>query len=182
MEIPRRPGWVEVIFGSMFSGKSELLISRLKREVLAKREVRVFKPSLDTRFHLGEVVSRCGLSITAHPIQDPTEIFDYLTTETRCIGIDECQFLPESLLEVTDTLARRGLRVICCGLDLDYLGNPFGVMPKLISSAEYPTKVHAICMKCGEPACRSQRLVKAEGLIVLGDHEYEARCRQCFSP
>lgn len=175
-------GWVEVICGSMFSGKTEELIRRLKRAQIAKQRVQIFKPALDTRYSAEHVTSHSALKLDATCIRDSEEILTHLQDNTRIVGIDEAQWLSPSILEITDRLANRGLRVIVAGLDLDYRGLPFGSMPQLMATAEYVTKMSAICTVCGGPACRSQRVVleQKDQVLVGGTESYEARCRRCF--
>ena len=173
-------GWVEVICGSMFSGKTEELIRRLNRALLARQKVEIFKPALDKRYHEENIVSHNENSILSTPVSVAGEILLHVR-EGEVVGIDEAQFFDESLLEVVQTLANRGTRVIVAGLDMDYLGKPFGPMPALMATAEFVTKVHAICMKCGGVASHSYRLEQSADQVLLGAHDqYEARCRTCF--
>lgn len=177
----RKRGWVEVICGSMFSGKTEELIRRLKRAQFAKQKVEIFKPKIDTRYHELKVVSHNGIEIMSTPVPSSSNIL-LLATDVDVVGIDEAQFFDEDLPYVCNELAKRGIRVIAAGLDLDYRGNPFGPMPVLLASAEYVTKVHAICMKCGELAYVSHRITKEESLVLLGETDsYEPLCRGCFN-
>jgi len=179
-------GWVEVICGSMFSGKTEELIRRIKRAEIAKIKLQIFKPLLDTRYSVDHVTSHSSLSATARAIQNPEDILGFLEDNTRIVAIDEAQFFPNSVVEISHRLANRGLRVIIAGLDLDYRGIPFGPMPNLMATAEYVTKMSAICMVCGNAASRTQRLhFKPQGdskeQVLVGAQEvYEARCRRCF--
>lgn len=176
----RKRGWVEVICGSMFSGKTEELIRRLKRAQFAKQKVEIFKPSIDTRYHDIKVVSHNGVEIISTPVPASSNIL-LMATDVDVVGIDEAQFFDKELPNVCSELARRGVRVIAAGLDLDYTGKPFGPMPELMASAEYVTKVHAICMQCGELAYVSHRKTKDQGLVVLGETDsYEPLCRTCF--
>ncbi|MBA3662637.1 MAG: thymidine kinase [Bacteroidetes bacterium] len=177
----RKRGWVEVICGSMFSGKTEELIRRLKRAQFAKQKVEIFKPMTDTRYHELKVVSHNGVEIMSTPVPSSSNIL-LLATDADVIGIDEAQFFDSELPYVCNELAKRGIRVIAAGLDLDYTGKPFGPMPELMASAEYVTKVHAICMHCGELAYVSHRKTKDEGLVLLGETDsYEPLCRSCFN-
>ena len=181
-------GWVEVICGSMFSGKTEELIRRIKRAQIAKQKVQIFKPSLDTRYSPDQVISHSELKIDAITIENPEEIMRLLDDNTRIIGIDEAQFLAISIVEICQRLANRGLRVIIAGLDLDYRGLPFGPMPLLMATAEFVTKMSAICTVCGNPASRTQRRMNqagsaAQNQVLVGAQDlYEARCRRCFEP
>lgn len=173
-------GWVEVICGSMFSGKTEELIRRLNRAVLAKQKVEIFKPSLDKRYHEEDIVSHNENSIRSTPVAVASEILLHVHLG-EVVGIDEAQFFDDSLLDVVQTLANQGTRVIVAGLDMDYLGKPFGPMPALMAMAEFVTKVHAICMKCGGVASHSFRLEDSVEQVMLGaQNQYEARCRKCF--
>jgi thymidine kinase len=177
--LPKDIGWVEVICGPMFSGKTEELIRRLRRALYARQTVRVFKPKIDTRYAEVEIVSHSHQRLEAEPIEDPREILTQ-QKNVEVIGIDEAQFFDTHLLEVTEALAKQGKRVIVAGLDQDYRGAPFGSVPALLASAEFVTKTLAICVVCGNPAGRSQRLVQAQSQVLLGAHEnYEARCRRC---
>ena len=163
-------GWIEVIVGPMFSGKSEELIRRLKRAEIARQRVQIFKPQLDTRYSVTEIVSHSGLGIRSEIVKDAAEVLARVEARTEVIGIDEAQFLGESLVKVCNQLA-------------DYLGRPFEPMPRLLAEAEEITKLLAICMRCGNPAAHTQRLVASDDLIVVGaGGMYEARCRRCFEP
>jgi thymidine kinase len=176
----QRSGWIEVICGSMFSGKTEELIRRLKRAKIANQRVEIFKPKVDTRYDDAKVVSHDANYILSTPIQDSRQLLD-LTDGVNVVGVDEAQFFDEQLPEVCQKLALRGLRVIVAGLDMDYKGKPFGPMPNLLAVAEYITKVHAICQHCGNLATHSYRLVTEEDRIVLGEKDtYEPRCRTCY--
>jgi thymidine kinase len=176
----KEAGWIEVICGSMFSGKTEELIRRLKRANIAKQKVEIFKPAIDTRYHEEDVVSHNSTSIRSTPVHTSSEIFLYVS-DCDVVGIDEAQFFDEQIVEVCTKLADSGKRVIIAGLDMDFKGNPFGVMPTLMAIAEYVTKVHAICVQCGGVANYSYRLVHSEEKVLLGETEkYEARCRSCF--
>lgn len=173
-------GWIEVICGSMFSGKTEELIRRLKRAQFAKQKVEIFKPAIDVRYSDVDVVSHDDNSIRSTPIDSPRNIL-LLATDVDVVGIDEAQFLDESLYEVCNQLANRGIRVIVAGLDMDYKGEPFGPMPKLMAVAEDVTKVHAICVKCGSLAQYSHRLTNTDRLVLLGETDlYEPLCRSCY--
>jgi thymidine kinase len=176
---PRR-GWIEVICGSMFSGKTEELIRRLKRAQIAKQNVAIFKPNIDTRYDSVKVVSHDSNSIHSTPVNSSSQIL-LITGKVEVVGIDEAQFFDEKLPAVCDTLAARGVRVIVAGLDMDYLGKPFGPLPHLMAIAEYVTKVHAICMKCGSLANHSHRTVDDSTQILVGEQEsYIPLCRRCF--
>ncbi len=177
-------GRIEVICGSMFSGKSEELIRRARRAVIARQVLQVFKPSIDDRYGVEQVSSHDGTTIQAQAITSPVEIEQLLKPETTVIAIDEAQFFDSSVVQVVQELAQRGLRIIIAGLDTDFRGEPFGAMPQLMCVAEEVTKLHAICVVCGEQACRTQRLVNGapahynDPIILVGAHEvYEARCR-----
>jgi thymidine kinase len=173
-------GWIEVICGSMFSGKTEELIRRLKRVHIANLRVRIFKPSVDTRFHTEDIVSHDEQSIRSTPVTHSSQI-EALSRDVDVVGVDEAQFFDAEIIKVCETLANRGLRVIVAGLDMDYSGKPFGPMPDLLSLADYVTKLHAICMRCGSIAQYSYRKSADEGQLMLGEKElYEPRCRKCF--
>lgn len=177
----KRAGWIEVISGCMFSGKTEELIRRLSRARIAKQNVEIFKPKIDVRYHETEVVSHNSLSIPSNPVGFAEQIL-LMAGNCDVVGIDEAQFFDDALPNVCIELANQGKRVICAGLDMDYLGRPFGCMPQLITIAEYVTKVQAVCMQCGSPASYSYRLSEADKQVMLGAHaEYEARCRTCFN-
>lgn len=174
-------GWIEVICGSMFSGKTEELIRRLKRAQFAKQKVEIFKPSVDTRYDEIKVVSHQGNEIHSTPVPSSSNIL-LLSSGTAVVGIDEAQFFDDELPNVCRQLANRGVRVIVAGLDMDFKGNPFGPMPQLLACAEYVTKVHAICVDCGELAYVSHRTVVNENLLMLGETDsYKPLCRQCFN-
>ena len=176
-------GWIEVICGSMFSGKTEELIRRLKRAVYGKQQVQVFKPAIDDRYDQLKVVSHSQLTLVATPVSRAGEILARLKPDTQVVGIDEVQFLGPEVVPVIEALANRGVRVICAGLDQEYLGQPFEPMPQLMALAEYVTKELAICVVCGNPANRSQRLTDAQERLVVGAAgAYEARCRKCHVP
>jgi thymidine kinase len=173
-------GWIEVICGAMFSGKTEELIRRLNRATIARQRVEIFKPVLDTRYHLENVVSHNATAIRSTPVQFAHDML-LLGSSCDVVGIDEAQFFDEGLIEVCDNLANRGIRVIAAGLDMDYLGKPFGPMPALMAIAEYVTKVHAVCVCCGDIASYSFRVAASKEKILLGETDvYEARCRNCF--
>jgi thymidine kinase len=175
-------GWIEVITGSMFSGKSEELIRRIRRAQIARQRVQIFKPKIDVRFADDQIVSHSDMKLPSEAVASAHEILERTLPETEVVGIDEGQFFDQSLIEVVNTLANRGVRVVVAGLDQDYTGRPFEPMPQLLAVAEYVTKTLAICMRCGAPANRSQRLVAARDRVVVGGaHEYEARCRACFT-
>lgn len=182
-QFPKDIGWIEVICGSMFSGKTEELIRRLKRAVYGKQKVQVFKPRIDDRYDASQVVSHSQLRLTSTPIERAEEIFYSLRPETQVVGIDEVQFFGPEVVQVCESLANKGLRVICAGLDQDYQGRPFDPMPQLLAIAEYVTKELAICVVCGNPANRSQRLSSSGTRVLVGAAgAYEARCRKCHVP
>jgi thymidine kinase len=178
-------GWIEVICGSMFSGKTEELIRRLKRAKIANLKVEIFKPAIDTRYHEQKIVSHDENAIQSTPVETSTSIL-LMAGEVNVIGIDEAQFFDDQLPEVCDRLAVRGVRVIVAGLDMDYKGKPFGPMPNLLAKAEYITKLHAICVKCGNIANYSYRKKPVGdqvmgGQFLLGEKDvYEPRCRHCY--
>lgn len=177
---PHRPGRIEVVCGSMFSGKTEELIRRLKRAKFAKQRVEIFKPSIDVRYSEEEVVSHDQNSIMSTPIDSSSSIL-LLANDIDVIGIDEAQFLDDGLVDVCNQLANRGVRVIIAGLDMDYRGVPFGPIPGLCAIADEVTKVHAICVKCGALAYVSHRLVESDKRVLLGEtQEYEPLCRDCY--
>ena len=182
-QAPKDIGWIEVICGSMFSGKTEELIRRVKRAVYGKRKVQVFKPKIDNRYDESAVVSHSQLKLISTPIDRAEEIQLYLLPDTEVVGIDEVQFLGTSVVPIIEAMAHRGIRVICAGLDQDYQGKPFEPMPHLLAIAEYITKELAICVVCGNPANRTQRLLAREERVVVGAAgAYEARCRKCHVP
>ncbi|HEY0377906.1 MAG TPA: thymidine kinase [Pyrinomonadaceae bacterium] len=177
------PGWIEVIAGSMFSGKSEELIRRLRRARIARQKVQVFKPQVDTRFSRDHIVSHSEMRHESSTVTTAAEILARVERGTEVVGIDEGQFFDNELVAVANELARRGVRVIIAGLDQDYTGKPFGPMPQLLAVAEYITKTHAICVRCGQPANYSQRTFDSEERVAVGaGGMYEARCRRCFVP
>jgi thymidine kinase len=180
-ENTHQAGWIEVVAGCMFSGKTEELIRRLKRAVIAKQNVEIFKPTIDTRYHLENIVSHNNNSIRSTPVTSAKEII-LRAVDCNVVGIDEAQFFGDDLAEVCNMLAFQGKRVIVAGLDMDFSGKPFGPMPALLAIADYVSKVHAICMVCGAPAGYSYRLVKNNDTLLLGETNiYEARCRTCFN-
>ncbi len=175
-----RKGWIEVICGSMFSGKTEELIRRLKRAKIAKQNVEIFKPMIDKRYHELNIVSHDANQITSTPVPAASNLLLF-ANEVDVIGIDEAQFFDDELPNVCEQLANTGTRVIVAGLDMDFMGKPFGPMPQLLAIADYITKVHAICMNCGDLASHSYRTVKEESLILLGEKDsYIPLCRSCF--
>jgi thymidine kinase len=186
MEVVRHAvnqGWIEVIVGSMFSGKSEELIRRLRRAQIARQKVQIFKPALDTRYADDQIVSHSEMRIESRPVASARVLLELVAPDTEVVGIDEGQFFDAELPVVCDTLADQGKRVIVAGLDKDYLGKPFEPMPQLLAIAEYITKTLAICMVCGNPANRTQRLVASDDRVLIGaSGKYEARCRRCFDP
>jgi thymidine kinase len=176
-----KSGWIEVVCGSMFSGKTEELIRRLKRARIANMEVSIFKPQIDTRYHEQKIVSHNENTVQAISVINADEIMNH-AYKTDVFGIDEAQFFDANITEVCTKLAEMGKRVIVAGLDMDYLGNPFGEMPKLMAISNYVTKLHAICIKCGAIASYSYRITSDKKQVVLGEKEhYEARCRNCFN-
>jgi thymidine kinase len=176
----KRKGSIEVICGSMFSGKTEELIRRMKRAQYAKQKVEIFKPAIDNRYDEIKVVSHDSNSIHSTPVPSSANIL-LLANDVQVVGIDEAQFFDNGLTEVCNQLANNGVRVIVAGLDMDYLGNPFGPMPALLAIAEYVTKVHAICMHCGNLANHSHRITDEADLVLLGEtNNYEPLCRACF--
>lgn len=181
-------GLIEVITGSMFSGKTDELIRRLRRARIAKQSVAVFKPAIDTRYAAQKVTSHAGTEFEALPVSRAADIPSLITPNTTVVAIDEAQFFDEPIAEVCQTLAGRGLRVIVAGLDMDFRGEPFGPMPKLLAIAEQVDKLRAICMVCGAPASRTQRLINGQParfddpiVLVGGSEAYEARCRECHA-
>ncbi|MCS7229987.1 MAG: thymidine kinase [Candidatus Kryptonium sp.] len=178
----RGTGWIEVIAGSMFSGKTEELIRRIRRAQIAKLKVAVFKPRIDTRYSVDKIVSHSDISIASIVVDNAKQILE-LAKDAQVIGIDEAQFFGMDLVDVCEQLANDGKRVIVAGLDQDYRGKPFEPMPQLLAIAEYITKMHAICVVCGNPASKTQRKIKTGERIVVGASDiYEARCRRCFEP
>ena len=181
LESAKKAGSVEVICGSMFSGKTEELIRRLKRAQFAKQKVEIYKPCIDVRYSEDQVVSHDSHSIPSTPIDSPASML-LLSSDVEVVGIDEAQFFDDTLVDVVQTLANRGIRVIIAGLDTDFLGKPFGPIPALMAIAEDIQKVHAICVKCGSPANHSHRLSASDELVVLGETDiYEPLCRHCYN-
>jgi thymidine kinase len=176
-------GWIEVIVGPMFSGKSEELIRRLRRAEIGKQRVQIFKPVIDQRYTKNGIVSHSGLEIASELVQSGSEVMARIAPRTEVIGIDEAQFLGDSVVDSCVKLADLGKRVIITGLDTDFMGRPFEPIPRLLAVAEEITKLLAICVRCGNPAVHTQRIVASEELIVVGaSGMYEARCRRCFEP
>ena len=177
-----RRGWVEVVCGSMFSGKTEELLRRLKRARIARQRVALFKPALDTRYHDTDVVSHDATAMPSEVVHSADPML-LLAGDADVVGIDEAQFFGVELVDVVEGLAREGRRVIVAGLDQDYLGRPFEPVPQLMAIAEHVTKLHAVCVRCGAPANHSQRIVAGGGRVLVGEAEaYEPRCRRCFRP
>jgi thymidine kinase len=180
---PTRNGWIEVICGSMFSGKTEELIRRLRRSQIARQRVQIFKPAIDDRYHEADIVSHSEQRMESTPVRTAAEILDRLIDGVQVVGIDEAQFFEPALVDVCEQLANRGVRVIVAGLDQDYRGRPFAPIPDLLAVAEYITKNLAICVRCGAPANRSQRITQSDSQLLVGAGDaYEARCRHCFKP
>lgn len=178
---PQNTGWIEVICGSMFSGKTEELIRRLKRAQIARQRVQIFKPAIDRRYAEHHVVSHSAQRIVSEAVDSADDLFARVLPDTQVVGIDEVQFLGAPVVPVVQRLADRGLRVVCAGLDQDYRAQAFDPMPTLLAVSEFITKVHAICVICGNPANRSQRLVDVPGRVVVGGlGDYEPRCRRCY--
>ncbi|HSK10142.1 MAG TPA: thymidine kinase [Vicinamibacterales bacterium] len=185
MDVPRthQAGWIEVITGSMFSGKSEELIRRLRRAQIARQKVQIFKPAIDSRYSEDQIVSHSEMRIGSRNVASSRVLLGEVDADTEVVGIDEGQFFDLELPAVCNELANQGKRVIVAGLDQDYLGKPFEPMPQLLAIAEYITKTLAICMVCGNPANHTQRLVASQDRVLLGAQgTYEARCRHCFDP
>ena len=182
LDHPVEGGWIEIICGSMFSGKTEELIRRLTRAKIARQCVQIFKPAIDTRYNDKKVVSHNQNEIDSITVEKANDILEMLIgKECQVIGIDEAQFFDKELVAVCQILANQGKRIILAGLDMDFEGKPFGIMPQLLAVSEYITKVHAICMCCGKVAAYSFRLTTSKQKILLGEKtEYEARCRKCF--
>ena len=181
-----RPGWIEVITGVMFAGKTEELIRRARRAVIAKKRVQVFKSRLDDRYGFFQVKTHDGVAVEAEPADSATAIMERVRPDTEVVAIDEAQFLDAGIVRVCTALAARGVRVIAAGTDTDFRGEPFGPMPELLAVAEVVDKLHAICVRCGDPACRNQRLIDGRParydsptIMVGGSESYEARCRHC---
>jgi thymidine kinase len=184
--VMHRQGWIEVIAGPMFSGKSEELIRRVRRALIARQRILVFKPRLDNRYHESHVVSHDGKQVAAIPVESAAEMEAHLDPLPQVVAVDEAQFLDRGLLSLVERLAAQGVRVILAGLDLDFRGEPFGLMPELLARAEFVEKLSAICPRCGAPATRTQRLVNgkparySDPVILVGAEEhYEPRCRAC---
>jgi thymidine kinase len=180
--VQRQAGWIEVVCGSMFSGKTEELIRRVRRAQIARQKVELFKPQIDTRYSSDEIVSHDDQKLPSRVIKDANEIIP-LSLEAQVVAIDEAQFYKKSLVKVCKTLANMGKRVIVAGLDTDFRGEPFSPIPELLAIAEYITKTHAICVVCGNPANFTQRTSKSRDQVVIGTSDiYEARCRNCYEP
>lgn len=179
----RSGGWIEVICGPMFSGKSEELIRRLRLAQIAKQRVQIFKPAIDNRYEAEYITSHSEQKFICTPVKDVAQILSNIRDNTRVVGIDEAQFFDASIVDVCERLANRGVRVIVAGLDQDYLGQPFGAMPPLLAIADSVSKNQAVCMICGGLATKSQRITTQNGQVVVAAGEtYEARCRNCFDP
>lgn len=178
-----KDGWIEVICGSMFSGKTEELLRRIKRANFAHQKIELFKPAIDVRYDQEDVVSHDATSCHSTPVNNSSEILVYVDMDNvDVVAIDEVQFFDDGVIDVCNTLANNGIRVIVAGLDMDFLGNPFGCMPKLMAIAEYVTKTHAICVKCGNLANFSHRLVANKERVLLGEKDsYEPLCRHCYT-
>ncbi|HVN49239.1 MAG TPA: thymidine kinase [Bacteroidota bacterium] len=180
--VPRNTGWIEVVCGCMFSGKTEELIRRMRRAQIAQQKVAIYKPKIDNRYSAEHIVSHSEQSLIAHVVEDAAEILQSVD-DAQVVGIDEGQFFKANIVDVCEELANRGKRVIVAGLDQDYRGKPFEPMPQLLAIAEYITKTLAICVVCGNPADRTQRKSAQHDLVVVGAKEiYEARCRKCHQP
>ena len=176
-------GWIEVVTGSMFSGKSEELIRRIRRAQIARQKVQIFKPAIDVRYASDHIVSHSDMKLPSQVVGSSHEVLEQVEDGTEVVGIDEGQFFDAGIVEVASRLADRGLRVIVAGLDQDYTGRPFEPMPQLMAIAEYVDKTLAICMRCGAPANRTQRLSGSRDRVSVGGaDQYEARCRRCFHP
>lgn len=179
----RGGGWIEVICGPMFSGKSEELIRRLRLAQIAKQRVQIFKPAIDNRYEAEYITSHSEQKFICTPVKDVAQILSSIRDNTRVVGIDEAQFFDASIVDVCERLANRGMRVIAAGLDQDYLGQPFGAMPQLLAIADSVSKNQAVCVICGGLATKSQRITTQNGQVVVAAGEtYEARCRHCFDP
>jgi thymidine kinase len=179
-------GSIELVCGSMFSGKTEELIRRIRRAIIAKQNVQVFKPAIDKRFHVQQVTSHNGLGVDAYPVENSADILEELDPQTTVVAIDEVQFFDDGVIDICEMLADKGVRVICAGLDMDFRGEPFGPMPLIMARAEEVQKLHAICVICGDEASRTQRLIDGhpaaynDPVVLVGASEvYEARCRNC---
>jgi thymidine kinase len=181
-DVPRKTGWIEVVCGCMFSGKTEELIRRARRAEIAKQKVVIFKPRIDNRYSAQHIVSHSEQSLTSTVVDDASEILA-LSKDAQVVGVDEGQFFKANLVEVCEELANQGKRVIVAGLDQDYRGKPFEPMPQMLAVAEYITKTLAICVVCGNPADRTQRKTQSVDRVLVGAKDiYEARCRHCFEP
>lgn len=181
--VHHRAGWIEVIAGCMFSGKTEELIKRIRRAAIARQKIQSFKPLIDNRYHIKAITSHDETTLDSIPVSCAEDILSNVRGDTQVVGIDEAQFFGEELVGICQILANRGIRVIVAGLDQDYLGVPFGPMPNLLAVAEYVYKQSAICIICGNPASRTQKVVANNDRIQVGaDEAYEARCRFCFDP
>lgn len=177
-----RGGWIEVITGGMFSGKSEELIRRIRRAEIARQRTQIFKPAIDNRFNTQRIISRDNRGLDATPVNDAAELRANLTFGVKVVGVDEVQFFDHSVVDVCMEMADAGMRVIVAGLDQDYLRRPFGPMPQLLAVAEYVSKMHAVCVRCGSLAHYTQRVAGGDSQIEIGDVAYEARCRMCYEP
>ena len=179
----KNKGWIEVVCGSMFSGKTEELLRRIRRATFANQKIELFKPAIDVRYDETDVVSHDETSMVSTPVHNSSEILLYVNMETvEVVGIDEVQFFDDGVVDVCNQLANNGIRVVVAGLDMDFAGNPFGCMPKLLAVAEYVTKTHAICVKCGDLAQFSHRLVASDRQVLLGEKDsYEPLCRHCYN-
>jgi thymidine kinase len=177
-----RGGWIEVIAGGMFSGKSEELIRRIRRAEIARQRTQIFKPAIDNRFDPHRIVSRDNREIDAVVVKDSAELRSKIVIGVKVVGIDEAQFFDDRIVDVCMELADAGVRVIAAGLDQDYLRRPFGPMPRLLAVAEYVSKTHAVCVRCGSLAHYTQRVSGGDSQIEIGDGSYEARCRTCYEP
>ena len=188
MKYQHSTGWIELVCGSMFSGKSEELIRRVKRAEIARQKVQVFKPAIDTRYGTGQVSSHSGAHTEAVALQSSAEIMAWVRADTEVVAIDEVQFFDAGIVGVCECLASSGKRVVLAGLDMDFKGEPFGSMPELLTRAEEVEKLHAICIECGAPATRTQRLINGapahynDPIVLIGATEsYQARCRKCHT-
>ncbi len=177
-----RGGWIEVITGGMFSGKSEELIRRIRRAEIARQRAQIFKPAIDNRFDLKRVISRDNRGMDAVVVNNSADLRSNLSFGVKVVGIDEVQFFDDGIIDVCMELADASVRVIAAGLDQDYLRRPFGPMPGLLAVAEYVSKMHAVCVRCGGPAHYTQRVAGGNSQIEIGDNTYEARCRVCYEP
>jgi thymidine kinase len=177
-----RGGWIEVITGGMFSGKSEELIRRVRRAEIARQRTQIFKPAIDTRFDVKRIISRDNRGLDAMAVKDSAELRANIVFGVKVVGIDEVQFFDDAIVDVCMEMADAGVRVIAAGLDQDYLRRPFGPVPRLLAVAEYVSKMHAVCVRCGGPAHYTQRVSGGNSQIEIGDVSYEARCRVCYEP